>query len=213
MSAALAGAQSVSAQLSVVDAGLMSINNYLIEMQKLAFQAAATQDDNARASLNTQFGNLRSTINAVVTNTWYNGRRVISTGAINASVNLMGFNLVLRSVGVTQASLVANSTTISTKAGASAFANVSAQAALSMVAIRQGRLGGYIDIVDAVIEDLENRQAGLTAAAGAIGNADEAAETANIAKQQIRLQYATAVIAQANILDTTILKLLGFDGI
>ena len=57
-------------------------------------------------------------------------------------------------------------------------------------------------------ETVENEVIGLTEALGRIVDVDIAAESANLAKQQILVQASASMVAQANSVNNAALKLL-----
>ena len=71
-------------------------------------------------------------------------------------------------------------------------------AAISIISTRRGALGAVSNRLDSSLANLENMRANLITARGAVVDADFAEETARLARAQILLQAATAMLSQAN---------------
>ncbi len=71
-----------------------------------------------------------------------------------------------------------------------------------------GDLGAVQNRLDSTISNLMNVSENLSAANGRIMDADFAAETANMTKQQILTQAGVAMLAQAKALPQQVLQLL-----
>ena len=71
-------------------------------------------------------------------------------------------------------------------------------AAISIVSTRRGALGAVSNRLDSTLANLENMKANLVAAKGQVVDADFAEETARLARAQILMQAATAMLSQAN---------------
>ena len=97
--------------------------------------------------------------------------------------------------------------TVSTQSGANA-ALASIDAALTAVNGERSRLGALENRLDHTINNLSNISTNTSAAKSRILDADFAAETANLTKNQILSQAATSMLAQANQSKQSILALL-----
>ena len=80
--------------------------------------------------------------------------------------------------------------------------------AISLVSTRRGELGAFSNRLSSTIANLDNISVNLASARGRIQDTDFAQETANLAKNQILQQAATAMLAQANASKGTILTLI-----
>ncbi|HEC98364.1 MAG TPA: flagellin FliC, partial [Nitrospirae bacterium] len=81
-------------------------------------------------------------------------------------------------------------------------------AAITTVAQRRGTLGAIQNRLDSTVSNLRVSSENLTAANSRIKDADFAYETAQFTKNQILVQAATSILAQANVLPQNALKLL-----
>ena len=81
--------------------------------------------------------------------------------------------------------------------------------AMAQLAQDQARIGAYQARLNSTAEQLRVSQENLTAAHSRIQDVDVAAESTVYARQQILVQSGTAMLAQANALPQTALRLLG----
>jgi len=96
---------------------------------------------------------------------------------------------------------------VSTQDGAG-IAITAIDSALEDVSSAQARSGAYQNRLDAVVNVLSEASENLTASKSRIMDADYALEATNLAKAQIVAQAATAMLAQANQSQQTVLQLL-----
>lgn len=82
-------------------------------------------------------------------------------------------------------------------------------AALSQIDTDRSALGAVQNRFENTISNLQNISENVSAARGRIQDTDFAAETANLAKNQILQQAGTSILAQANQLPQAVLSLLG----
>ena len=82
-------------------------------------------------------------------------------------------------------------------------------AALGSVSSNRAQMGALQNRFDETISNLQNVSNNLSSARGSILDADYAAETAILTKNQILQQAGTAMLAQANSLPQSVLSLLG----
>jgi len=81
-------------------------------------------------------------------------------------------------------------------------------AALTLINTGRANLGAYQNRFEATVSDLKNNAENLSGARSRIQDADFAAETAALAKNQILQQAGMAMLSQANQLPQNVLKLL-----
>jgi flagellin len=80
--------------------------------------------------------------------------------------------------------------------------------AISKVSSQRSYLGAKVRRLEHTINNLENTALNLAEAESRIADADIALEVMNMAQAQMRMQAALAMIAQANVAQQMILKLL-----
>lgn len=80
--------------------------------------------------------------------------------------------------------------------------------AIETVSTERGKLGAYSNRLTSTMNNLDQININLSASKGRIADADFAAETGNLAKNQILQQAATAILAQANASKSSIMSLM-----
>jgi flagellin len=83
------------------------------------------------------------------------------------------------------------------------------QQAIETVSAERAKLGAYQNRLEHTINNLEVAAENLTAAESRIRDVDMAKEMMEFTKQNILMQAATAMLAQANMAPQTVLQLLG----
>ena len=135
----------------------------------------------------------------------------IATGTVSLSSSEGAFSLANADAGVFSASNSSFSTVqdidVSTAAGAqSAIAVV--DSALNAISTQRADLGAVQNRLQSTIANLTNISENVSAARSRINDADFAAETANLTKNQILQQAGISVLSQANSLPQQVLSLL-----
>ena len=100
------------------------------------------------------------------------------------------------------------STRINTREGATAVLNL-LDTAMDKVNATRATMGAVMNRLDHVINNLTNVSMNMSASRSQIEDADYASASTELAKTQIMQQAATAVLAQANTSQQSVLKLLG----
>jgi flagellin len=216
---AMRNAQDGISLIQTAEGGLAEVGNILARMRELATQAAnGTLDGTARAALDTEYRQLASEIDRIVAVTEFNGVRLIDGSQSATGIALqVGFRAtpsdtitILSGVPTTTASAIGITGvtgTISAITNAqSALAAI--DSAIVTVAGRRGDLGAFQSRLGTTISNLRVAAENLTAADSRIRDADFAAETAIFTRNQILVQAATAILAQANMLPQNALTLL-----
>jgi flagellin len=97
---------------------------------------------------------------------------------------------------------------INTSQGATAVLNL-LDAAMDKVNATRATMGAVMNRLDHVVSNLTNVSMNMSTSRSQIEDADYAASSTELAKTQIMQQAATAVLAQANTSQQSVLKLLG----
>ena len=222
ISVAIRNAQDGISLMQTAEGGLNEITNILTRMRELAEQASTETIESERSALNTEYGQLLSEIDRIANVTEFNGVKLLDGSKSASGVSLqIGFKnttydrIVILSGnegGAITASAVGLNSTTSANAIATAEQARSALAvlddAIASVARRRGIFGSVMNRLDSTISNLRISQENLSAANSRIRDADFAQETAIFTKNQILVQAATAVLAQANTLPQQALQLL-----
>lgn len=116
-------------------------------------------------------------------------------------------DLTFSSAAPTGATVVDRGVSVGTVAKANEVLDL-VDSALNKVSENRATMGAVQNRLDSTISNLMNVSENLSAANGRIVDADFAAETANLSKQQILSQAGTAMLAQAKQLPQQVLELL-----
>ena len=197
------------------ESGLETIGGHLQRMRELAVQAAnGTLGAAERTAINQEFVELRKEVIRVVGATQFNGKSVLA-GKLSGTVFQIGSNTTSDSkITASVASLVTNlaSAKMGSVGGATAGRAMSAMkllsTALDEVNKSRAKLGAMQSRFEGVISQLAAANENTQAARSRIMDADYAAETAKLTRNQILQQAGTAMLAQANALPQNVLSLL-----
>ena len=175
--------------------------------------SADTNAANRAASISAAVNSVSATTNVYAT--VLNSTQVTLTNSSggNVVIAFAGASATTATTGLTAATTTPTTTTgfaaldISSIAGADT-AITTMDAALSAVNTARASLGAVQNRFQSVVTNLQTTAENLSASRGRIVDADFAAETANLTKNQILQQAGTAMLAQANALPNSVLTLL-----
>lgn len=187
------------------EGGLSKQTDALQRMRELAVQAAnGSNNSGDRANLDAEFQQLTSEVTRLSTSTTFNGNAVFGSTAITFQI---GANTTdtLSVAGVAAGSVAASSVSSASDAQAAITA---IDAALDAVNTTRATLGATQNRFESVVSSLNVAIENQSASKSRIMDADFAAETANMTRNQILQQAGTAMLAQANSLPNSVLKLL-----
>ena len=194
------------------EGALQQTTDLLQRMRELAVQSANGTNTTAdRASLNTEFTQLRDEIGRIAKSTEFNGTVLLSGGlatGVNFQVGANAGQTITVSIGAaTSTALGVNANTVST-ANQASTAITSIDSALKSVDTLRSNLGAVQNRLSTTIDNLSNVSENLTSARSRIQDADIAQETANMTKYNILQQAGTAILSQANQSNNIALALL-----
>jgi flagellin len=197
--------------VQTAEGALSETTNILQRIRELAVQAAnGTQSDQNRLALDGEVQQLVSQINVIATDTQFNGIYVLSaaqTVTLQRGPN-PGETLAIALSGAQASALGIAAITVSTMAGAvSAISLV--DVALRSVNTLRSNLGAYQNRLEFTINTLAIQEENSAASESAIRDADIARETIRFTRNQILVTSGTSVLAQANIVPQSALRLLG----
>lgn len=203
--------------VQVAEGGLNEVSSMLIRLRELAVQASSdTIGDTERKFLDVEFQQLKSEIQRVAEVTEFNGRDLLNgTGGImdiqvgthndafkdRISFNASAANSTLESLGIT-AEMVA------LKEGAQTSLEALDNALVSVNAMR-ANFGAMQNRLQSTIANLAISDENFSAANSRVRDADVAAETAELTRNQVLMQAGISVLGQANNMTNVALKLLG----
>lgn len=191
------------------EGALDEVANMLQRIRELAVQSASgTYSDADRTNMQTEVAELGAQIDSIIADTKFNG--VTLFGAADVTLDIQTGSTSADKVTLTITGLnvaAASGSDISTAGGAdTAMGNV--DTALTAVATTRASLGAGQSRLESVVNNLTANVTNLSDARSRIQDADFSAETAALAKAQILSQASTAMLAQANQSQQTVLSLL-----
>ena len=197
------------------EGALGEVTNMLQRIRELANQSVSGtyQDATDRVYMQTEVTALTEQIGSVFSTVKFNGNALFSTTAgtdvsidIQAGAN-SGDTVTLTSTAIDGTNLAAAALDVTTAAKAvTTMSNV--EAALSDVSATRASLGAGQNRLESVVNNLTSNVTNLSEARSRIQDTDYSAETTALAKSQILSQASTAMIAQANQAQQTVLTLL-----
>jgi flagellin len=218
MNVAIRNANDGISLAQTADGALSSVSDSLQRMRELAVQARNSTNSNSdKESLNLEFTQLSAEIGRVLGGTTFNGKAILGADATTLTFQV-GANVSTNdSISITTTNLTAD-TAITTVTGASigsasdatAIATVITNIDLAIDDINSQRatFGASQNRFNSVVANLRSGVENQSAAASRITDADFAMETANMSRAQILQQAGTAMVAQANQLPQSVLRLL-----
>ena len=212
LGASLRNANDAQAAVDTAEGALAEIHTLLLRMREISVSAANDTNTQAdRASLQIEVGALETEISRIGNNTTWGGINLLdgSFSQANPLIFQLGpnnGNNIKVTIGYVNASVDAaaqgtlgltGNGSVTTQTAAGDYIST-IDAAISIISTRRGALGAVSNRLDSSLANLENMRANLITARGAVVDADFAEETARLARAQILLQAATAMLSQAN---------------
>ncbi len=197
--------------VQTAEGSLSETGNILQRVRELAVQAAnGTQSDTNRAALNVEVQQLLSQIDDIATQTEFNGISVLSsaqTVTLQSGAN-QGQTLAVSVSGAKTNDLAITLVSVSSMANAVSAIELVDNALQSVNTLR-ANLGAYQNRLEFTINTLAIQEENAAASESAIRDADIARETISFTRNQILVSAGTSVLAQANVLPQSALRLLG----
>jgi len=217
------------AMIQTTEGATESITTMLLRISELAMQAANdTYSDTQRGFLDNEFDQLKQEINRMTKTHEWNGFKILA-GADGTGNNVAPLSLYFQigdaadqriqvdlpnfsEAGTVTNLIFTNSagaeSSIATVAGAQEVLDLAKQS-LDKVSESRSMMGAAMNRLEHVVANLTNVSMNSAASRSQIEDADYATASTALAKSQIMEQAATAVLAQANTSQQTVLKLLG----
>ena len=220
MNVAIRNANDGISLAQTAEGALGKIGENLQRMRELAVQSANdTNGTSDRVSLDDEFKQLALENERVIQNTKFNGQSLLTGTGGNAGsfafqigantspdnqVTITTSNMFTAMTASTQGATA----TLGTNAASALGAMTALDDALNKVNSARSTFGASQNRFDAIIANLQVSSENQAAARGRIVDADFAVESANLARAQILQQAGTAMLAQANQMPQSVLKLL-----
>ena len=212
--------------MNVTEGALNEQAGILIRLRELASQAATgTVGSTERQTIQLEFSALRSELDRITATTEFNGTKLIDgtlassvsdtnshiliqIGIDNSANSRLNLNSQLNLEAVTSTTLEID--TLSVTAAAQALTALDKiNDAISDITASRGKVGAVQNRLTKSIANLSVSVENLTAAESSIRDADIAEEVAELTRNQILVQTATAMVGQANLIPQSVLQLLG----
>ena len=202
--------------LQTADGALVETSNMLQRMRELAVQSSnATNSTSQRGYLENEFASLQAEINRISYNTTWNNASVFgtSTGAANMMVFQAGINagqtisVSIASMDAGNLGVSASVVSIGTYDGAQASLTL-IDTAIDKVNNARSAMGATMNQLSYSADNMTNISTNIAASRSTIQDTDYATASAQLAKNQIINQAATAMLAQANQQPQSVLSLL-----
>lgn len=210
MTVAIRNANDGLSLAQTAEAGMNVIGEHLQRMRELAVQAASGQYDSAnRAALDTEYQQLASEINRVISATNFNSKQLLDgTFATPVDFQVGASTTGESQIGIKIDKVNATFGSISSSA-ADALSQISAlDVAINSINNNRASLGAIQNRFEGVLNQLSAAHENTEAARGRIMDADYASETAKMARSQVLQQAGVAMLAQANSLPQNVLSLV-----
>lgn len=210
------GADGISL-VQVAEGGLNEVSSMLIRLRELSVQASSdTIGDTERKFLDVEYQQLKSEVQRIAEVTSFNGRDLLNgTGGVidiqvgvnnDAFKDRISFNASAANSSLEALGLVAES--VGMKEGAQASIDVVDRALVSVNAIR-ANFGAMQNRLQSTNANNAISDENFSAANSRIRDADIAAESAELTRNNILMQAGVSVLGQANTMQQVALKLLG----
>jgi flagellin len=207
---AIRNAQDGISFVQTVEGALSETTNMLQRIRELAVQAAnGTNSAQNRADLHAEVVELLDAINAIATNTEFNGVNPLAAATtITLQVGPDAANvLAVSSAGATAVLIGISAANLTTDVLAQATITL-ADNALTLVNTQRANLGAKQNRLEFTISALSIEQENSSASESAIRDANIATETIAFTRNQILVSAGTSILAQANLVPQTALQLL-----
>lgn len=191
------------------DGFLQQVSTALDTMATLATQAQdSTETDTDRSAYEAEYTQLANYITDVAGKT-FNGVSMFTGTTQSVTLDAGGDNWTMGGInlGAGTAYATATAASVATTTGAAA-ALTAVTAAITQLGLDRGTVGANEERLNFTSNQLQVEQTNVEAANSAITDVDVATESTQYSKLQILVQSGTAMLAQANAIPQTVLKLL-----
>jgi flagellin len=192
------------------DGYLKKIAKALDRMSELAILAQdVTKSDSDRSLYQTEFNQLQAYVSSTGSKD-FNGVSLFSASSLSVTVDSEGNTFGMNGIdlgGASYANAVSTGANINTVANA-ASALTTVKNAITQLATDRATIGAYQSRLNFTAEQLTVSQENLLAASSRIQDVDVAEESTQYARYNILVQSGTAMLAQANALPQSALRLL-----
>jgi flagellin len=213
LSMATRNAADAQSMLDTAEGGLQETHNVLLRMRELAVQSVNDTMTNAdRAHTDAEFKQLQAEIDRISANTTFAGQKLLDGSVASFKFQIgegsgQTLTVAISDMDSTALAVSTSHEDLVNQVNATA-AITDIDTAIETVSTQRAALGAYSNRLGSTMSNLDQINVNLSASKGRIADADFAAETGNLAKNQILQQAATAMIAQANASKSSVLTLV-----
>ena len=224
MRQAMRNANDGISMINVTEGALNEQSSILIRLRELASQSSTgTVGSTERQTIQLEFNSLRNEVDRITESTTFNGQGLID-GALASSITAaqqvvlqiginsnsnsqINLNEEMNLTAITSTALSIQNLSL-TNIDAALTALAALNTAISSVAQGRGKVGAVQNRLTRTIANLSVTIENLQAAESSIRDAAIAEEIAELTRNQILVQSATAMVGQANMIPQSILQLL-----
>ena len=191
------------------DGFLQQVGNALDRMSELAVSAQdVTKTDTDRSLYNAEYTQLAQYITSTASKD-FNGVSLFdsATKGVTIDSDATTWSMGAINLGATAYTAATNGQTIATTTGAIAALGL-VKTAISQLAADRGTVGASLARLNYTHDQLSVQKTNIDAANSRLKDVDVAEESTNYAKMNILVQSGTAMLAQANTMPQSVLKLL-----
>jgi len=190
------------------DGFLGKVANALDRMSELSISAQdVTKSDNDRALYNAEFQQLASYISNVATKD-FNGVSLFAGATLNVTIDSDGNTFGMTGINLSASVYTTASSGNVSTTGAAVTALSNVKLAIAQLATDRAQVGANSTRLNYTSDQLAVLKQNLVAATSRITDVDIAEESTQYAKYNILVQAGTAMLAQANVVPQSTLKLL-----
>ena len=190
------------------DGYLKKIAKALDRMSELTLLAQdVTKGDSDRVLYNTEFAQLSAYVSNTSTKE-FNGVSLFSAATLNVTLDSEGSTFAMGGVNLAAAAYTGALTAGVATTTTALAALTAVKTAITQLAADRATIGAYQSRLNFTAEQLTIRKENLSAASSRIQDTDVAEEATQYARFNILVQSGTAMLAQANQLPQTVLRLL-----
>jgi len=198
--------------IQTAESGLNEIRNMVLRIRELAVQMAngIYEDTPDRDNAQLEVAALIAQVTLIAENSTFNDVKLLDgsfTGITIQAGNATAETIQLSFIDVASSGLSIDAATVATQSDAK-VAMATMDTALQTIAGEQATMGSLVNRLNFSVANLSKASVMTEQAIGRVMDADFAAETTNLSKQQILNQAATSMLAQANQSKQSILALL-----
>lgn len=190
------------------DGYLKKVTKAFDRMGELAVLAQdVTKTDPDRALYNDEFTQLAAYVTSTATKD-FNGLNLFSATALNVTIDSDGNSFAMAGINLGVAAYTAATGSGVGTAASAATALTNVKAAITQLSGDRATIGAYQSRLDLTAEQLDISEENFSAANSRIKDVDMAEASTQFARQNILMQSGTAMLAQANQLPQSVLRLL-----